>query len=94
MTTQAKTERDRKGHKSGKPRPPSPAPAGTVMLTRGQAAFRLGVSIKTLSMWACERIGPPYVKLTDDRNGIVRYPSDELDAWVESRRKVSKGGAT
>lgn len=94
MATQAKTERDRKGHKSGRSKPPAPAPAGTVMLTRGQAAFRLGVSIKTLSMWACERIGPPYVKLTDDRNGIVRYPSDELDAWVESRRKVSKGGAT
>ena len=93
MTTKASKDRPAKPSKIGKPKPPSPAPAGTVMLTRGQAAFRLGVSLKTMSAWASERIGPPFVKLSDQRNGMVRYPADELDAWVESRRKTSKGDA-
>ena len=94
MTTQEKPERDRKGHKCGKPKPPAPAPAGTVMLTRAQAAFRLGVSLKTMSVWASERIGPPFVKFGDHRTAIVRYPSDELDAWVDSRRKAMKAVAS
>jgi len=89
----AAKDRDRKGHKNGKPKPPSPAPAGAMMLTRGQVAFRLAVSLKTLSVWAADRVGPPFVKLGDARNAIVRYPSDELDAWVDSRRKASKAVA-
>ena len=86
----ASTDRDLKKYKSGKPKPPSPAPAGAVMLTRGQVAFRLAVSLKTLSAWAADRVGPPFVKFGDTRNAVVRYPADELDAWVDSRRKASK----
>jgi hypothetical protein len=92
MPSVVKKEPDRKPRKSGRPKPPAPAPANTVMLTRGQAAFRLGVSLKTMAHWASERVGPPFVKFSDQRNGIVRYPSDELDAWIESRRKSQKGG--
>jgi hypothetical protein len=76
--------------RAGKSKPPAPAPAGAVMLTRGQVAFRLAVSIKTLSAWAADRVGPPFVKFGDARNAVVRYPLDEFDAWVDSRRKASK----
>lgn len=89
----ASTDRDLKKYKSGKPKPPSPAPAGAVMLTRAQVAFRLSVSIKALSAWAADRVGPPFVKLGDARNAVVRYPADELALWLDSRRKASKGVA-
>ena len=90
--TKAKERELKPVRKAGKSKPPAPAPAGAVMLTRGQVAFRLAVSHKTLSAWAADRVGPPFVKFSDQRNGIVRYPSDELDAWIESRRKSQKGG--
>jgi hypothetical protein len=60
--------------------------------TRAQAAEYLGVSQATLSRWAAERTGPPFVKLHDgkDGGGTVRYPSDLLAAFLESRIKQPK----
>jgi transcriptional regulator with XRE-family HTH domain len=58
--------------------------------TRAQAAEYLGVSQATLSRWAAERTGPPFVKLHSGEAGSVRYPSDLLAAFLESRIKQPK----
>jgi predicted DNA-binding transcriptional regulator AlpA len=60
------------------------------LMTRRAAAEYLGVSQATLSRWAAERTGPPFVKLHDGEAGSVRYPSDLLAAWEESRIKQPK----
>ena len=60
------------------------------LMTRAQAAEHLGVSCGTLSRWAAERTGPPFIKLHDGEAGSVRYPSDLLDEFVESRIKQPK----
>jgi predicted DNA-binding transcriptional regulator AlpA len=60
------------------------------MLTRREAAEELGVSQATLSRWAAERVGPAFVKYDDSRTGAVRYPREELDAYIASRLKSPK----
>ncbi len=58
---------------------------GRKMLTREQAAEYLAVSEATLARWACERQGPPFVKIGRGTNAAVRYPSDLLDEYLETR---------
>lgn len=68
-------------------------PAGTAarrLLTRREAATYLGVSTATMSRWAADRTGPPFVKLSDSGNGSVRYPSDALDDYLAARTKHPK----
>jgi predicted DNA-binding transcriptional regulator AlpA len=60
------------------------------LLTRVEAAEHLGVSCSTLSRWAADRTGPPFVKLHDGEAGAVRYPSDLLADFLESRIKQPK----
>jgi transcriptional regulator with XRE-family HTH domain len=60
------------------------------LMTRRDAAEYLGVSQATLSRWAADRMGPPFVKLHDGEAGAVRYPSDLLAAFLESRIKHPK----
>jgi predicted DNA-binding transcriptional regulator AlpA len=60
------------------------------LLTRCEAAELLAVSPGTLSRWAAERQGPPFVKLgTSDKAG-VRYPADELESFIAARTKHPK----
>jgi hypothetical protein len=68
----------------------SPPPRTPRLKTRQQAADYLGVSPGTLSRWAAERIGPPFVKLGDEKTAAVRYPEDLLEAFVASRLKQPK----
>jgi excisionase family DNA binding protein len=68
----------------------SPSAVRRQLMTRGQAAEYLGVSPGTLSRWAANRTGPPFIKLHEGEAGSVRYPSDLLDAFVESRIKQPK----
>jgi hypothetical protein len=72
-------------------------PAGEVsavprrqLMTRAEAAAYLNVSPGTLSRWAADRTGPPFIKLHDGEAGSVRYPSDLLAAFLESRIKQPK----
>lgn len=68
-------------------------PASTAarrLLTRREAATYLGVSTATMSRWAADRTGPPFVKLSDSGNGSVRYPSDALDDFLAARTKHPK----
>ena len=53
-------------------------PGQTVLLTRREAAARLDLQEQTLAAWASRDYGPPFVKL----GRAVRYPADELEAWL------------
>ncbi len=68
----------------------SAQPIGRQLWTRREAAEYLGVSQATLSRWAADRTGPPFVKLHDGEAGAVRYPSDLMAAFLESRIKQPK----
>jgi predicted DNA-binding transcriptional regulator AlpA len=68
----------------------TPAANPRRLLTRIQAAELLAVSTGTLSRWAAERTGPPFVKLGSSDKASVRYPADELDAFIAARIKHPK----
>jgi hypothetical protein len=59
-------------------------------VTRAYASEYLGVSCQTLSRWAAERTGPPWVKFGDGTTAAVRYPLDGLEAFAESHMKFPK----
>ena len=68
---------------------------GRRFITRAEAAVYLGVSQATLSRWAADRTGPPFVKLHDSKgdtvnNGSVRYALDALDDYLAARTKHPK----
>ncbi|ADK83488.1 DNA binding domain protein, excisionase family [Desulfarculus baarsii DSM 2075] len=56
-----------------------------VFLATPQAAELLGISRKTLEKWRLVGGGPSYCKV----GRLVRYTSDDLQAWLDSRRRVS-----
>lgn len=60
------------------------------LLTREQVAELLAVSTGTLSRWAADRQGPPFVKLGAGDKAAVRYPADGLDEFIASRTKHPK----
>ena len=51
-------------------------------LTAAQVALRLNVSERTLSRWASEGSGPPYIRVATGR----LYPEGEFAAWLEAQR--------
>jgi excisionase family DNA binding protein len=55
------------------------------LLTGREVAERLNVSPKTVLRWALdvERTELPSVRLS---NRAIRFPEDQLDAWIEQRR--------
>lgn len=60
------------------------------LLTREEAAALLAVSPGTLSRWAAERMGPPFVKLGPSDKAAVRYPADGLEEFISARTKHPK----
>ena len=69
----------------------SAAPAPTVvmpaMLSTGNAAEYLGVSINTLARWRMDGVGPKYVKA----GRYVRYPAHYLAKWFQEN--LAGGGS-
>jgi predicted DNA-binding transcriptional regulator AlpA len=55
------------------------------VLTRAQAAARLGLSPKTLKRYASEGRGPRYCR-TGDVRGRVMYRVSDIAEWLEQRR--------
>lgn len=52
------------------------------LLTREQAADYLGITPRTLAVWACvKRYNLPYVKV----GRLVKYRRADLDAFIEHR---------
>ena len=58
------------------------------VLTRREAAARLGVTTRTLDRWAMQGRGPAY-SLTGDRKGRALYSSATIAEWLESRRRTA-----
>jgi predicted DNA-binding transcriptional regulator AlpA len=58
-------------------------PFNNRFLTESEVSEYLGLSIHALRRWRTERRGPPCVKLST----LVRYPLDELEAWIASQPK-------
>jgi excisionase family DNA binding protein len=56
------------------------------VLTRRQAAERLGVTTTTLARWAMQGRGPAY-SLTGNRKGRALYSAASIAEWLESRRR-------
>jgi hypothetical protein len=57
------------------------------LLTERQAALRLGVTIYCLRKWRARKIGPSYVKLSDNIASGVRYDAHDLEGWIEGRKQ-------
>lgn len=56
--------------------------AQSELLTREQAADYLGITSRTLAVWACvKRYNLPYVKV----GRLVKYRRADLDAFIERR---------
>lgn len=51
------------------------------LISTGEAAERLGVSVGTLRNWRSERRGPRWVKNPDTGN-FLGYPDEALDEWL------------
>jgi hypothetical protein len=58
------------------------------VLTRAQAAARLGVTVNTMASWAQQGRGPAY-SLTGERKGRALYSAATIAAWLESRRRTA-----
>lgn len=59
------------------------------LLTREQAAEYLGITPRTLAVWACvKRYNLPYVKV----GRLVKYRRTDLDAFID-RRTVTQQDA-
>jgi predicted DNA-binding transcriptional regulator AlpA len=55
------------------------------LLDEASAAKYLAISISTAVRWRKQRKGPPYFQLA----GIIRYPIESLDAFIESHIQPS-----
>lgn len=53
-------------------------------MDKKQMAEILGVSIKTIDKWVCQRL-IPYVKL----NSAVRFNPKEVDAYISAKRTIT-----
>ena len=58
------------------------------VLSRRQAAERLGVRPTTLARWAQQGRGPAY-SLTGNRKGRALYSAATIAAWLESRQRTA-----
>lgn len=57
-------------------------------LTENQVAQRLNVSIATVRRWRMRNLGPPFKKIGTS----VRYATDELKSWLDSRPSGGDAG--
>ncbi len=59
------------------------------LLNEHEVAALLGVSVRTVQDWRQTGQGPPFLKLTDKRRGVVRYDPADVRAYVSKRRVQS-----
>lgn len=58
------------------------------LLTTDDVSKIFQLSRYTLAAWRKQGFGPPFITLT----GGIRYPEDELWAWVKSRERGGTNG--
>lgn len=69
--------------------PTNPTPRGRRFLDTKQSAEYVGLSPRTMESYRVNGDGPPYIKHGGARSGLVLYLVDDLDAWLDSRRRQS-----
>lgn len=52
-----------------------------------EIAKKTGIAVKTLRNWRSMKIGPPYFKI----ESCVRYKSDDVEAYLKSKRIETNG---
>jgi hypothetical protein len=55
------------------------------MMSPDQVAEYLGTSAERLQQWRHKEIGPPWTKVTPGPRGLVRYPREDLRAYLRAR---------
>jgi predicted site-specific integrase-resolvase len=55
------------------------------MMAPPDVATFLGTTPERLARWRHEGSGPPWTKVTDGRNGLVRYPREDLRRYLAAR---------
>jgi hypothetical protein len=59
------------------------------MMTDGEIAGYMGVPRETVAQWRHEGSGPSYIQFTPGRNGLVRYPREDLRAFLAERTRAA-----
>ena len=59
------------------------------LLNEREVADILGISVRTVQEWRQSGEGPPFLKLTSRKRGMVRYDPYDLRAYVHKRRVQS-----
>jgi len=63
--------------------------SGTRLLTPGETAERLRVSLPTLARWRQSGSGPPFVKFSRTKQAIVRYRESDLLEFIDENLQAS-----
>lgn len=58
------------------------------MMSAAEVAEYTGIDAGLLAKWRHADSGPPYVKMSPGRNGIVRYPREALRAYLAERTRA------
>ena len=64
--------------------------APATLYTRKQTAALLGITPRTLSVWARQGRGPAYARSGETRGRVWYVPSDVM-AWIETRKAGGAG---
>lgn len=59
------------------------------LLTEREFAALFGVSVRTAQEWRQTGQGPPFLKLSDKKRGVVRYDPADVQAYINERRVKS-----
>jgi len=54
------------------------------LLTPGELAQRLQVSIDTLQRWRSQGKGPTCLRLSCGKKGAIRYKEEAVERWLKS----------
>nr|WP_237463629.1 helix-turn-helix domain-containing protein [Leucobacter aridicollis] len=77
---------------NAKPPTDDPVPDLPLVLSPAQLSELLTVSVKTITRWREDKVGPPAFKLPGGR--FYRYRRDEVIAWIDDLAKKKPGAAT
>lgn len=60
------------------------------MMSATQVSEFLNTSVERLAQWRFQGIGPPSTKVTPGTRGLVRYPREELRAYLAARTRATR----
>lgn len=60
-------------------------------MSPGDVAAVLGTTIAQLANWRYRSRGPAWTKVTEGQSGLVRYPREQLRAYLAARTTTPAG---